>query len=285
MILGLTVAALWGTGDLLAAIAARRIGAFRTVAIAQSLELSLCLTAWMIFRPSLAQGVGSIEVLLLAGVLTAAAYGALYRGLMLGPVMLVGPIAAAYAIGPTILAVVVLDERLSTGGVIGAAAAIAGVVVVSAAHGKATQRGGAEGWGGVPFAFAAMLAFAISAFMIAAFAREIGWFPTLLFSRVGVVLTLGVVAMGPARRALAGSAETSPVQAVALAALVGVCNLVGTALYARAGELRLVAVVTPVSALFPLVPILGGYLLFHERLRVVQLGGIGLIIVGLVLLG
>jgi multidrug transporter EmrE-like cation transporter len=30
---------------------------------------------------------------------------------------------------------------------------------------------------------------------------------------------------------------------------------------------------------------LGGFVLFHERLGIVQLGGIGMIIVGLVLLG
>jgi hypothetical protein len=51
-----------------------------------------------------------------------------------------------------------------------------------------------------------------------------------------------------------------------LAALAGSTNLVGTALYFRAGELGLVAIVSPVSALFPLVPILGGYLLLRERL-------------------
>jgi drug/metabolite transporter (DMT)-like permease len=284
MILGLAVAALWGTGDLLAAFAARRIGAFRTVAIAQVLELALCLSGWVAFRPSLPRSAVSIEVLLLAGVLTAAAYGALYRGLMLGPVMLVGPISAAYAIGPTILAVVVLDERLSRVQAIGAAAAVIGVVVVSAGHGRVTEHSGVRGWGGVPFAFAAMIAFAMSAFIIAAFARETGWFATVLISRVGVAVTLALVAMRPTRR-LVVSVQTFAPRPVAFAASVGICNLAGTALYARAGELGLVAIVTPVSALFPLVPILGGYVFFRERLGAVQLGGIGMIVVGLVLLG
>jgi drug/metabolite transporter (DMT)-like permease len=285
MILGLAVAGLWGTGDLLAALAARRIGAFRTVAIAQVLEMALCVAGWITFRPSPPRSAVSIEVLLLAGVLTAAAYGALYRGLILGPVMLVGPISAAYAIGPTFLAVVILDERLSTVQAIGAAAAIIGVVVVCAGHGRVTEHSGVRGWGGVPFAFAAMIAFAMSAFIITAFARETGWFATVLISRIGVAVTLALVALRPTRSWLVGSAQTFAPRPVGFAAIVGICNLAGTALYARAGELGLVAIVTPVSALFPLVPILGGYVFFRERLGAVQMGGIGMIIVGLVLLG
>jgi hypothetical protein len=59
-----------------------------------------------------------------------------------------------------------------------------------------------------------------------------------------------------------------------LAALAGTSNLVGTALYARAGEIGLVAIVSAASALFPLVPVLGGYLLSRERLDRLQAGGI-----------
>jgi drug/metabolite transporter (DMT)-like permease len=284
VVLGLGVAALWGVGDLLAALAARRVGAFRTVAVAQIAELAICLTGWVVVRPPLPDSAVVIGTLLAAGVLTAAAYGSLYRGLMLGPVMLVAPIAAAYAIGPTLLAVVVLDEHLSLDGAIGAATAIAGVVVLSAGRATAPGPDDSRG-GGVPFAFVAMAGFAMSAFIIAALAQRAGWFATLLISRVGVAATLSVVAMGPARGALLGAAGRPPPRPTSLAALAGVSNLLGTALYARGGELGVVAVVTAVSALFPLVPIFGGYALFHERVGAVQLFGIAMIIIGLILLG
>src|SRR5918994_3022427 len=103
VIMGLAVAALWGTGDLLAAIAARRIGAFRTLAVAQMTELGLCIVVWPALRESFRRAPFPVEILLLAGVLSAASYGALYRGLMLGPVVLVAPVASAYAAGPAIL--------------------------------------------------------------------------------------------------------------------------------------------------------------------------------------
>jgi drug/metabolite transporter (DMT)-like permease len=284
VILGLAVALLWGTGDLLAAFAARHMGAFRTLGIAQVTELVLCL-GWFVLRPTPVAGDIAVGILLMAGVLTAGSYGALYRGLMLGPIMLVAPIAAAYAIGPTVLAVVLLDERLSLGGAMGALAAISGVVVLSASHAGRDARDARGRGGGVPFGLAAMVGFAISAFMIAASAQRSGALPTLLISRVGATAMLVIVALGPARRRLMASRHHTAPFPAGLAALAGVSNIFGTALYAHAGELGIVALVTPVSALFPLVPIVGGYILFRERPDLIQIVGIGMIIGGLVLLG
>jgi drug/metabolite transporter (DMT)-like permease len=283
--LGLSIAALWGTGDLLAALAARKFGAFRTLAFAQIIELGLCVAVWTIFRPSLLSSVGSAGMLLLAGVLTAGAYGALYQGLMLGPVTLVGPIASTYAVGPTVLAVVLLGEHLPTDGWIGCVAAIAGVGVVSAAHAKASAKPSVRERTGVPYGFAAMAGFAISAFMIAAFAQQLGWLPPLLLSRIGVALTLAaVVLFVPRSQRSRGKGAYARWPAI-LAVGAGLCNLVGTALYAHAGDLELVAVVSPISATFPLVPIVGGMIFFHERVGLIEVVGIGAIIAGLILLG
>ncbi|HYF12285.1 MAG TPA: hypothetical protein VEC09_08285 [Actinomycetota bacterium] len=86
--------------------------------------------------------------------------------------MIVAPIAYAYAVGPTILAVPVLDQHLSTGAAIGAALAIAGVTAVTAASGRAAvQR--TPGGSGVTFGVVAMIGFAASAFLVAAFAQRV----------------------------------------------------------------------------------------------------------------
>jgi drug/metabolite transporter (DMT)-like permease len=279
----MVVAALWGSGDLLAAIAARQSGTYSTLAIAQATGLALCMAVWAMFRPTLAVGAGPAAMLLLAGVLTAASYGALYRGLMLGPIVLVGPIASAYAAGPVILAVVLLNERLSLEGAVGAATTIAGVVVVSVGQGRAVEHPH-RGASGVPFGLVSMAGFATSAFMIAASAQRIGWFPPLLFSRVGALATLAFVTPFLRRHGNLHFDHVPDGRPVGLAALAGLSNLVGTALYAHAGQLGLVAVVSAVSALFPLIPVAGGMLLFRERVRRLQMGGVGMIVAGLVLL-
>jgi drug/metabolite transporter (DMT)-like permease len=284
VILGVVVAVLWGSCDLLATLASRRSGAFRTLATAQIAELIVCAAAWVAFRPSLAGAAGSVPTLLAAGVLTAAAYGALYRGLMLGPVMIVAPVASAYAVGPTVLAVIVLGEHLSVGAAVGATIAIAGVIVVTAARGNAVATNDADGRSGVGFGIVAMLGFAASAFLVAAFAQRVGWFAAVLLSRVGVVLTLVVVGVSLFLMRGQRNRPHPDRRAGTLAVLAGLGNLVGTSVYAYAGERNLIAVATAVSAMFPLVPVLGGFVLFRERIGRLQTAGIAVIIVGMVLL-
>lgn len=283
MILGLGVASLWGIGDLLAAICARRLGTYATLAVAQITELVLCAALWAILRPPIDVQLNSTIAMLFIGVLTALSYGCLYRGLMLGPVSLVSPIAAAYAVGPTILAVVFLHERMTTFHAVGAAATILGVVVTTAADPR--RDGQAARTRGIPFAFGAMVGFALSAFLIAMFAGSSGWLVPVLISRIGVAACLAITFFGIPRLGsdlLAVANERRSIPAAAAAA--GACNLAGTALYAHSGEIGQVAIVSAVSALFPLVPIIGGLLMFHERLGNGQIAGIAMVVAGLMLL-
>jgi drug/metabolite transporter (DMT)-like permease len=284
VILGCAVAVLWGAGDLLAAIAARKSGSFATLVIAQATELALCVALAIVLRPAVDAAPVSIAVLLLVGVLTAVAYGCLYRGLMLGPVALVTPIASAYAVGPIVLAVLVLDERLAPVNVAGAAFAIVGVVMATLRVGGGR---GPSARGGVPFAFGAMAGFALSAFLIAALADRTGWVVAVLVSRIGVAVVLAITILSVPRAAKATSTavrERWRSHGFRAAAAAGACNLGGTAVYAYGGQLGSVAIVSAVSALFPLVPVVGGVLMFGERLEALQIAGIATIVLGLVLL-
>jgi drug/metabolite transporter (DMT)-like permease len=284
VILGLGVAALWGVGDLAATIASRRLGSsFMTLTVAHVAELALCFSLWAAVTPGSVEASASVVSLLLCvGVLTAGSYGCLYRGLMLGPVTLVAPIASAYAVGPTILAVIVLHERLAAPAGVGAAATIVGAILV----GTAPLRGDVGHHArGILFAVAAMVGFAVSAFLIASLSGVSGWLLPLFVSRIGVVSAVAITISAMPR--LRGNVVVAlrKRRAVVVAVAVGVCNLAGTALYAHGGEIGQVAVVSAVSALFPLVPILGGIVLFHERLSAAQIAGIVIVLSGLFLLG
>jgi len=281
MILGLSVALLWGAGDLCAAIAARRFGALATLVLAQGVELALCIAAWMWLRPTPSTSPGSVITLLFVGLLTAVSYGSLYRGMVFGPVSIVTAIGSAYAAGPAILAVILLHESISRQGAIGAAATVLGVVIVSAGMSqKVNRRGNGRG---ISFGILAAIGFAISAFLIAMFAGRIGWLLPLLFSRVGVIVVLVIVIVGVRPSEWVERPRVAS-RTSAFAVLAGTCNLAGTSLYAHAGQLELVAVVSAISALFPLVPIVGGLLVFGERLTTSQIGGILMILAGLLIL-
>src|SRR5580704_14111624 len=90
---GLLSALSWGISTLLAAVAARRIGALRTVVIGEAAGLAGYWTLFLFGHFSLrGVGGGTAWLLVLAGVIAVAGYLAMYRGLESGHVGLVSAI-------------------------------------------------------------------------------------------------------------------------------------------------------------------------------------------------
>src|SRR5580704_9848686 len=125
---GLLCALSWGISTLLAAVAARRIGALRTLVVGETAGLAGYLTLFALGHFSL-HGVGSTAwLLVLAGVIAVAGYLAMYRGLESGQVGLVSAITACYGGVIAVLSVVLLGERL-TAAAVGVAATVVGVML------------------------------------------------------------------------------------------------------------------------------------------------------------
>ena len=113
MTYGLLSALCWGISTLLAAMAARRIGALRTVAIGEAVALAGYWILFMTGHFSL-HGAGPVAwLLILAGVIGVGGYLAMYRGLESGHVGLVSAISACYGGVIAVLSVVLLHERLT----------------------------------------------------------------------------------------------------------------------------------------------------------------------------
>jgi uncharacterized membrane protein len=97
MAYGLLAALSWGVAGFGAALAARRIGAFRTVIIGEAAALTGYVVLFLLGPFSL-RGTGPVVwLLMLAGVIGLGGYLALYRGLESGHVGLVSAISASYA--------------------------------------------------------------------------------------------------------------------------------------------------------------------------------------------
>jgi len=73
--------------------------------------------------------------------------------------------------------------------------------------------------------------------------------------------------------------------AITGAMIVGLIDVLGGAAYARGTELGFVSIVSAASATFPLIPVVGGVLLFRERPAASQFAGVALVVGGLLLLG
>ena len=109
MAYGLLAALSWGVAALVAAMAARRLGAFRTVIIGEAVGLASYGVLFLITHPSL-RDVGPVAwLLLLAGMIGVGGYLACYRGLESGHVGLVSASPPATA-GSSCLSVLLLGD-------------------------------------------------------------------------------------------------------------------------------------------------------------------------------
>jgi drug/metabolite transporter (DMT)-like permease len=370
---GLLCALSWGISTLLAAVAARRIGALRTLVVGETAALAGYLTLFALGHFSL-RGVGNTAwLLVLAGVIAVAGYLAMYRGLESGHVGLVSAITACYGGVIAVLSVVLLGERLTAAATAGIAATVVGVMLavlrrtpapsapvpapplppplsapaapapapapaptapapapaapapapaaapapgasappasapaprppvsspaapasaqammvgrngqieVKTAHDHESRPVAAPAIGAA-FGLAAALCYGVGGFMIGRYTRDFGWLVPVVVARGGaMVLLLGLLAtplrgpVGPRR---------GPGIPWALAA--GLTDAAGLIFFARGDQVGLVAVTAAVSSAYPVIPLVGGLLLFRERMAGQQIGGTILILAGLILLG
>lgn len=283
MIFGLAAALGWGCSDLLAAIGSRRMGSRATVMVAQIVGLLCFGLLWVVTTPEWRLPARDVVILLGSGCFAGIAYFTAYRGLELGPVALVSPIASAFAAVTVLLAVVVLGESLGPILLSGVVLTIVGVVLASTdlrrfeVEAKRHRRG-------LPYAFAAMVGFGVAAFVSGSLAKDYGWLPPIALSRVGSVILITAVTLAMRGREREGMRRISP-RNLGIAAAAGVTDIIGVVAYSRGSELGLISIVAAVSATFTLIPVAGGILLFSERPAPNQLVGLVLVIGGLVTLG
>ena len=292
MIYGVVAAFGWGLSDLWAAIAGRRMGSGRTVVVAQVAAAALISLIVLFARPDLSELGTVIPWLIPNAFLGAAAFATLYRGLQLGPIAVVSPILASYAVVPVLLSVVLLGESLGGLEIVGVVVTIAGAVLTSTDVREIRSETRTR-FEGLPWAIASTLLFGVATYIMGWASREAGFLPSLWFGRLSmmtVFLIAALVVWLRSRtegfdRSASSDAAAGVRSAVGLAVMVGVVELLGTIAYARGAEVGLVSIVTAASATYPLIPVFGGVALLHERPAPNQYLGVAMVIGGLVLLG
>ena len=280
MIFGLAAALGWGLADFTGAVAGRRLGSVTTVIVGQLLSLSF-MTALVLISGEPVSPIGPIAGwIALNGVFTATAYMTHYRALELGPVAVVSPIGATYAVVGVALAVIILGERPDLPELIGAVITVAGVMLVSTDLRK--LRAGTHGTPpGLPWAVVSAVCFGVAAFLLGYAAQEVGWISGLWASRVAQVSCYIPIAIR--YRSQLAALRSSVGLWVAL--LAGAADLLGVVTYSAGAERGYLTIVLAASAIFPMIAVVLSIAYLHERLVSNQFVGIALVVGGLVLLG
>jgi drug/metabolite transporter (DMT)-like permease len=288
VIFGLGAAFGWGLADLLAALSGRRIGSWATVVIAQLCSAVAITIVFVVVRPDLGE-LGRIAWWVAPNsVIAAGAYLSLYRALELGPVAVVSPVLASYAVIPVLLAVALLGESLRGPQLAGVIVTIVGAVLTST-DARALRAGTHRMPAGLPWGIASAFLFGIATYVLGWASQRAGWLPALWLARVTAATIFGVAALVvvlvKGRGAPGAGRSAIGANAIALAMMLGLVDLGGTLSYSRGAEVGFVSIVTAVSATYPLIPVFGSVALFGERPAPNQYAGVAMVIAGLMLLG
>lgn len=279
MIFGLAAALGWGVADFGAALSSRRMGSFRTVVITQLTGLAAIGIVALVLRPAWSGSALEVWLLVANGAIVAAAYAIHYRALELGPIALVSPLTAGYALVPIVMATLLLGEELTAALVAGAVFTILGVVLITFDPRKLRQVEAGPPTG-VPYAIVSMLLFGLATFVLGRAAQEVGWLPAVGLGRLFTVAALVPFVFVGLRRS--GERGRGFVWA---AALVGIVDMIGIVAFSRGAELGLISLVSAVAATFPLIPFVGGIAVLGERPARSQALGVILVVAGLATLG
>jgi drug/metabolite transporter (DMT)-like permease len=268
-LLALGASASWGLGDFLGGVKSRVLHPLAIMAVSQPIGLGLLGVA-VAARGTAPPG-PAVAWALLSAVFGTTALAAFYRGMAVGAISIVAPIAGAGAAIPVAVGLATGDHPSGLQGV-GFAAAIGGVVLSSWERaGGRSQRATGAGFGIV-----AMLGFGLYfVFLHMASADDFLW-PAFLFRVTSVSLVwCALLLVRPPLRAIGG--------AWLVLVAIGCLDTGGNTLFAAASAHGSISVTSVLASLYPVVTVLFARYRLHERVHRAQEVGIALTIAGIVL--
>ncbi|MFI5916617.1 EamA family transporter [Dactylosporangium sp. NPDC051541] len=278
--IGLVLAALsglvWGVGDFSGGKASQRADSLLVVVLSKAASIPL-LAVYLLLIPSTFSG-HALAWGAAAGLLGTLGMIVFYRALAGGAMAIVAPISAvASALIPVVFGLAA-GERPGTLPLVGAACAIASIGLVSAAGGTGSKVTGKL----LGLAMLSGVAFGLFFTCLAQAGNQSGGTAGLwpIAGAQGAAVVLGTpLLLHRLRRGAAratGSARTWLLAA-------GVLDMSANALYVLAVPRGDLSIIAPIASLYPVSTVLLAMLVDRERLRPVQLAGLGLAATALVL--
>jgi drug/metabolite transporter (DMT)-like permease len=267
LVLALGSSIVWGAADFSGGSLTRRLPTFAVTVVSQSAGFVALLVAVAV-RGSVDGG--SLALGLLAGLGGGAGLAAFYRALSLGTMSVVSPIAACGAVVPFGVSLAT-GERPSRIALAGAGAALAGAVLASVEERRSTspERGRA-----VLLAVVAAIALGLFVYFLGLGSRHGDALSTLFGARVGslgLLIAAALVARAPL---------VVPRSSLLPVAAVGLADVTANTLFAFASSHGLLALVSVLGSLYPVVTVVLAHALLGERLTRAQRFGVAVALGG-----
>jgi drug/metabolite transporter (DMT)-like permease len=265
--LGASVA--WGASDFLGGLASRRLPVVLVLLGAQAVGLALAVAVWGFAGAELSARVLALGAA--AGLAELAGFACLYRGLAMGEMTAVAPLAALTAVLPVVVAV---------GGGEHVAAAEAGGIVLAVLGSAITaaEPGSRRAVRGTGLGLAAAVCFGAFFALLAEAGQTAG--PTaVLGGRLASVAVLAFAVWG----SRASARRPCRPDALVIAAL-GALDVTANLAYAAAAAGGADAAVAVLASLYPLTTVLLARALLRERLGASRLAGVVAVLGGIALI-
>ncbi len=276
VILALAAACSWGTSDFLGGLKSRTVSLPSVLVVSQIAGLVL-MAAVALVRHASPPGWPALGFAVLAGGCGLAGLATLYRGMAVGMMSVVAPIAALAPVIP-ILFGLLTGERPRPLQVAGMVVALLGVILISAQGSSASAQVSPRNfWTGVVLAAMAAVAFG-GLFLTIHLASQTDVVWAVFIQRIAAVVLLGAVVL--VRR------ESIHVTRSDLPSLlaIGGLDVAGTTLFAAASAVGLVSLASVLASLHPVTTVLMARFVVNERLRRVQQAGFLVSMVGVALI-
>ena len=268
--LALAASLSWGVADFLGGLKSRTLPVLAVLALAQPLGLALVAVVVLV------GGAGAFDRQVLwalpAAVLGTLGIAAFYRGMAIGTIAIVAPIAATGAAIPVIVGIA-LGDRPSLVQLAGFPVAIGGAILASRETGPTV--GGGRVAVGVPWAVLAAVGFGgYFVPMHEASEQDFLWAALVFKSFVTALLLVAVAALRP--RLQVRRADAAAIAAIAL------FDSGGNLFYAASASLGLVSVVSVLASLYPVATVALAWVVLRERIEPAQQLGVVAALAGVV---
>jgi drug/metabolite transporter (DMT)-like permease len=273
VLLGLSVAVGYGTADFTGGLTSKRLPTSWALLIAQTLAFPL--SVFFAFLSTDAFAWAAIWRGGLGGLASGVAFSALYRGLAVGPMGVVGGLAAGMSAAIPVGVGIARGDRFHGIAIVGLILVLsAGVLVAAAAprdaDGMRSLRGPALGLiAGVTFGIA-----------VVALAADKPTVWRIAGERIGIATFVGAMLL--ATKPKLGVLTIKRLQLIPLNVL---CDVAATWLLIESGRRSTLSLTGALQSLFPLVTAILAALFLHERMSRFQIGALVSALVGAVFLG
>jgi len=278
ILFGIVAMLSWGVSDFLAAKAARKTSVLSTLFWSQIAGILMLLLIYPLFFKVPAISLAIATLILASAFLNIVALLGFYKGMQIGSVSIISPIASAYSTVTVILSLIFLNEKLSGLQATGIILAISGAVLTSFRFHDLIKLNFRNSVAGVKYGLISLFSWGIFFVLVGILVKDIGWFlPPLIIKTIGIFYMLSYA--GASKKTI-----PFPKNTALFIILLGILETIGFLSVGAGMGFEQISIVAPVSSTYPLITIILAQIFFKEIIDINQKVGVAAVLFGLVLL-